>query len=92
MSKSYLIGNRARLTCQFTNAAGTPTAPSSVSISVRRPDGSRLTPTALSGTTTGEYYAEIDLTMAGTWYYRFEASGTLIAAAESQLIVKASAL
>jgi len=91
---SYDIGDRLRVTCTFTNTAGTATDPTTVAITVREPDTTETTYTWAAGQVTrsaaGVFYYEIDFDAAGTWVVYWKATGTVVAASEKQYYVHAS--
>jgi uncharacterized protein YfaS (alpha-2-macroglobulin family) len=59
----------------FRDAQGNPSDPASVTLTVRRPDGSMFAP-AVTRTGTGQYTATVDLDQAGTWRYEWQTTGT----------------
>jgi hypothetical protein len=86
----YVIGNRARLLCQFTDKDGAAIAPTTVTLKVRNPAGTVQTVTADSTITLGEYVGEFDLDAVGIWFYRWTGAGNVAVAAEGKLTVQAS--
>lgn len=88
------IGDQPVTTGTFTNAAGVPTAPTAVTVIVRKPDGTETpytTPNAaisLGATTTFTFPAALD--QAGEWVVRMKATGGLITAGEDTFIVRPS--
>ena len=92
---TYHIQSRVKLTGAFTNASGTPTDPSSVTLKVRRPDGSVTTVTGVGGglanPIVGTWTYDITLDQEGKWYYRYEGTAGLIAAGEASFTVPDSA-
>lgn len=85
---TYDIGDEVRLSVAFTDAAGAAADPTTVTCTVRKPDGSTLTPTATSTGSTGAYRADIQPDQTGNWYYRFAGTGALVAAEEGQFYVR----
>lgn len=67
------IGQRVRLTLQFT-ANGTLTDPSTVTCTVKAPDGTTSTPTATSSS-TGVYVVEFVVDQGGRYQVRAVGSG-----------------
>lgn len=86
----YVIGNRARLTCRFADAAGAAIAPTTVTLKVKKPGGTAQAVTADATVTPGEYAGEVDLDTVGEWYYRWTGTGNVLVAAEGKLTVQAS--
>lgn len=89
----YDIGDLAKVSAAFTNAAGAAIDPTVVKLTVKKPDGTLTTYTYGVGDTivkdsTGNYHANIDLTLAGTWRYRWFSTGTGQAAEEDDLFVQ----
>lgn len=39
---------------------------------------------------TGNYHVDVDLTIAGQWFYRFEGAGAVVAADEVAITAKAT--
>jgi len=63
--------------------------PSAVAIKLIGPDGTKSTlPATRDG--VGQYHAEIEVSSAGLYRYRIEASGALVAATEGSFIVEES--
>lgn len=86
---AYDVGDTVRLTATFTDASDVDANPTTVTVSVRAPDGMTTTPTATQDS-TGIWYYDLTLSQAGTWRYRFAGTGALVAAAEGQLFARAS--
>lgn len=86
---AYDIGDTVRLTATFTNESAANADPTTVTVSIRAPDGTVTTPTATQSS-TGVYYCDLAVTMAGVWRYRFAGTGALVAAGEGQLFVRES--
>lgn len=82
MANSYDIGDVARLstTTVFTDAdTGDPFDPDKVIFKYKPPNGATVTrtypddnPATITKNDVGDYYTDIALTVAGTWYYRIE--------------------
>lgn len=87
MAATYDIGDRVRITASFVNSAGTPTNPTAVTVTVRKPDGQTVSPTA-SSSVTGTWEADVDPDQHGNWFYRFAGTGALVVAEESQFYVR----
>jgi hypothetical protein len=98
------IGNHAASGAgAFASAAGVPTDPTAVTLTVERPDGTTVVyawPTPGAGqlaltkeaAQTGRFYADVTLTLAGRWVYKLAGTGAVTAAAEGYLYVRRSLL
>lgn len=88
----YDIGDVARVTATFTDDAGTPADPSSVTATVRAPDATTTNYTVTAGQivkdSTGNYHLDIPCTLAGDYYYVFKGVGTIAAAEEGTFTVR----
>lgn len=77
----FVLGEAVRVSAEFRNAAGVVADPSAVLFKYRDPEGT-ITPlvygtdAALVKDSTGNYHVDIDANMAGTWNWRFYATGT----------------
>ena len=83
---TYDIGNLAALTGTFTNQQGAQADPSSVVMRYKKPNGTILTATPTKSS-AGIYSYLLALDIAGTYYFRFEGTGALVAAGDGSLIV-----
>lgn len=94
------VGNSSEATeaAAFASLAGAATDPTSVTLTVERPDGTLTvyawpTPGAgestLTRQATGRFYADITLDQEGLWSYRLVGTGAVAAAAEKRFIVRA---
>lgn len=77
MSGEYDIGDLAEVDLTLSDLDGDPTNATSITLKVRRPDGTVDTYTfgdggTISNPSTGVYTARINLTAAGRWDYRWE--------------------
>jgi hypothetical protein len=84
---SYDVGDKARVTATFGSGS---IDPSTVVAKVKNPLGQVTTYTygtdaALVRSSLGVYYIDVSLTVAGTWWVRFESTGTGQAAEEREL-------
>jgi len=91
----YQKGDLRRIGGTFTNAAGTPTDPTTITFKYTRPSGTTVTlvygtDAALMRTSAGVYYVDLDITEAGKWYYRFAGTGTVQEAEDGQFNVEPS--
>ena len=87
------VGNKIRLTCSFTNLAGTATDPTTVTFKIREPDGTITT--YIYGTdaevvksSTGVFYVEWILAQGGLTLYAFIGTGTVTARYEGSFFVE----
>ena len=86
---SYDAGNAVTLTATLTNAAGAFLTPSAVTLRVLDPLGNE-TDTLLSSLTvvsSGVYSFTLTAITAGIWSYRWESTGTVIAAKDVTFLV-----
>jgi hypothetical protein len=92
MASTYDKGDLLRLTGTFTNASGTATDPTTITLKIKAPGTALATYTyALSQVTkssTGVYYKDISLATVGRWFYRWEGTGTVEAAVEGWFEVR----
>jgi hypothetical protein len=82
----YRVGTRVRVTLTFSDLAGAPADPTTVTLKLLSPaDGTVTTYTSLTRESTGVYHQDIDTTgfAHGTWVYRGEGAGALVAVAEN---------
>ncbi len=85
------IGDLVRVTAYFTNSSDVATDPGVVTILVRDPSDNEAS-ISVTSTVTGTHWAEQSIDEAGTWYFRCKGTGTVEAAGERQLVIRASAL
>lgn len=87
MSNVFAVGQRVRVSVAFADSAGTATDPTAVVLKYMNPRAEITTKTyALAEVTkdsTGNYHYDIDLDIAGKWWYRFNGTGALVAANEA---------
>jgi len=88
------IGDQVRSTVTFT-LDGVSTDPTTIVRKIKDPAGTETTVTVPDASVTkasdGVYYSDIVATMAGTYYVRWNGTGTVVAAAESSFVVRQSA-
>ena len=89
----YDVGDVVRMRASFTNSAGTAVDPSSVSFQYRPPIDVTTslaydTDAALVKSSTGVYYADINVSSSGVWKYRWNGAGSNAAAAEGVFEVR----
>jgi hypothetical protein len=94
MLTQYDQGDSVTLTCTFTNSAGTNTDPTEVILRVKDASGNvdvyTYTLAEITQSATGIYTKAITLDESGDWFYRWEATGDVIAAVEGAIYVKTS--
>lgn len=89
---AYAIGNLVRCTAEFRDPTGLDALvdPSTVTFKLKTPTGTATTSTPTHDS-TGRYHADVNVTEAGTWSYRFESTGTYQAAQEGTFYVEQGA-
>lgn len=92
---TYDLGDKVRISGQFTDADGTAFDPAAVFVKVKDPSGNVGTYTygedeELIKDAAGSYHLDVDADEAGTWHWQMTATGTGQAAAEDAFYVKAS--
>lgn len=95
MSDNYLPGDVARISVRVADITGIAADPGSVTLKVRPPLGA-VAAYAYGGSVvvvrdaTGRYHADIELTDAGVWAYRWELTTPNAGAAEGVIRVDKS--
>lgn len=94
MANVYAKDSLVRVSSEFT-VADTDTDPTTVKCMYKNPNNTVTTLTygtdnALVRDATGKYHVDIPATIAGNWWYRFEASGSVTAANEAEFVVSLS--
>jgi hypothetical protein len=93
MANIYDIGDKVRISCAFTSA-GVATDPTAIVCKVKKPDGTITTATyalsQVSKASTGNYYYDFTIDQVGSHWYRFAGTGTVVAAAEGEFLVRKS--
>ena len=83
----------------FSNLAGTPTNPTAVVLTIKKPDLETLLvygwPSAgadgvLTNESPGRFYFDVALDQSGNWDWRLEGTGTVMAASEGRITVRRS--
>lgn len=92
---TYDLGDEIRVSAEFLDSDGDAFDPTTVLFAVRKPGGKLVQYTygvhgELVKDSTGNYHVDVDGDLAGTWFYRFYATGTGKSAQDGQFIVKAS--
>lgn len=90
MTGTIYVQTRVGLYVTFRNRDGALADPTTVVCKVLSPAGATTTPTVTQDG-TGLYHTEVTLTEEGTWSYRFEGTGTVVAAFEENIRVADSA-
>src|SRR4249920_2553915 len=85
---SYDLSDAYRLVYTLTDAVGTPTN-ATVVCTVTKPDGTADIPT-VTNPSVGTYVAVGSCSLAGTWLYKFTATGVLTDSEPSQFYVTAA--
>jgi hypothetical protein len=76
---AYDVGDLVRLTVTYTNSAGSAVDPSTVTLAVKSSAGTTAYTYAAGSITkssTGVYYKDVMLTVAGQWDYTWTSTGT----------------
>lgn len=85
------VGDVVRVQSAFT-VSGTATDPTTVTLSVKEPDGTVTSYTyaaaEITKSTTGVYYKDISIDASGTWSYRWVGTGAVATAEEGQFLVR----
>lgn len=81
MANVYKIGKTVKMTAVFRNAARQVADPTTVTLIVKKPDGTETTYTYALGTvtkeSTGVYSKSITTDAEGTWQYYFQGTGAV---------------
>lgn len=81
------IGDQVTISVSVYNAAGTLADPTTVTLTVRKPDGTLTTP-LVTKNSTGVYHADVFPDINGTWYYRWVGGGSMVVAEEGLFAVR----
>lgn len=84
----YDIGDLVRVRAVF-SIGGVGTNPTAAAVTVKSPSGVVTNPAAASDG-AGSYHADVNVTEAGEWFYRFSGTGAAQAAAEGSFFVRKS--
>ena len=95
MSDTYIPGEVARLLLTATDAAGAVADPGALRLKVKPPTGALATYTFGGGAeivkdAVGRYHADVLLTAAGLWIYRWELDAPNAGACEGAITVQKS--
>jgi uncharacterized protein YfaS (alpha-2-macroglobulin family) len=85
----YEMGDTVRLKTSIT-VDDVLTNPTTITLKVRKPDGTITTETPVQDGVTGKYRFDIVVNQHGTWSYRFEGTGPAAGVGERSFIVKHS--
>ncbi len=78
---SYTLGQLVHLTAAF-KIAGTPTDPTTVTLTIKDPAGAITTPAAVKDS-VGNYHFDQNATLAGTYWYTWVGSGACQASGQA---------
>jgi hypothetical protein len=84
---SFDIGDEVLLTWPLTDTDGTPQDATTVVLTVTAPDGTISTPT-VAHPSTGTYTATVTPDSAGMWGFRWQATGSGVAAEDGAFLVR----
>lgn len=87
---TYTSGDLVRCSAAFTDAAGAPVNPTTVTGFTKTPAGI-ISPQSVTHDSLGNYHFDVSVSESGTWYYRLVGTGAAQAAAEGRFIVAESA-
>jgi hypothetical protein len=90
-------GDLVRLTGSLATAAGVVVDPTTLTVTIKAPNGTKTEYTYGDDaypvrSAAGVYYVEVTPDQVGDWYYKFQSSGTGQAADEGMFRVRASAI
>lgn len=95
----YQDGTRVRVFGQFKDFNGTPTLPTSVSITVKKPDGTTVSPSVITDVHpktgdpgVGYAYADVLADQGGRYFARIVGTGGIDAADEGSFQVRSTDL
>lgn len=86
---SFIVGKRVTVRCVFRDQNGVSADPTTVQVTVKRPNGVVTTYNTADITRTGvgTYERAVDLDVAGRWRLRVSSTGTVMAVYEDALDV-----
>lgn len=83
MPNTYSIGDLIQLTATFTTVAtGANINPTTVTFTIRKPDGTQTSP-SVTNPSTGVYQTQVSIDQPGTWRWRAVGTGAAQAAMDS---------
>jgi hypothetical protein len=87
MTNIYDRGDVVRLSANFTDMSDNAADPDSVTLRVKQPDATVTVYVYPGGDIvkdgTGQYHYDLPIADSGDWYYRYEGTGAVQAAAEN---------
>lgn len=93
MANIYDVGDKVRISCAFTSG-GVAIDPTTIVCKVKEPDLTLTTATyalaQIVKDSAGVYHYDFTIDQAGSHWYRFEGTGTVVAAAEDEFLVRKS--
>lgn len=94
MANVYAKDSLVRVSSEFT-VSSVDTDPTTVKCFYKDPNNVVTTlvygtDAALVKDSTGKYHVDIQASIAGNWWYRFEATGSVVAANEAEFVISLS--
>lgn len=95
-ANQYDVGDRVRVSAVFRDLTGAVADPTTIVVMYRDPSGNVTTKTYVSDPevvrdSLGGFHLDIDVDEAGTWTYRVEGAGAVVAAGETTFVAKSTA-
>lgn len=92
MATLYDIGDQPTVTATIKNAAGTLADPTTVAVKYRDPAGTQTTGSNATSSATGVFTWTFPSTLdqSGVWRVKFFATGAVVAAEETTVVVKST--
>ncbi len=84
---AYNFGASVRLSAEFSNASGTLTDPTIITLKTEDPSGIEDTYTDAVKDSTGLYHRDITVSKAGIWHWRWIAEGAVSQVDEGEFSV-----
>lgn len=84
------VGDRVTVSTEFTTSTGAAADPTTVTVYVLSPSGVLATYLSPSNPSVGTWTQDVDMTEGGTWRFRVEGAGALVAVEEASEIVRES--
>jgi hypothetical protein len=91
---TYDIGDRVRLAATFQDLNSNLADPTTITLTIKKPNqpavvyAYALSPALLIRDSVGRYHVDLDLHIAGTWKYKWNGGGAIIAAEEGRIFVR----
>ena len=86
MPGSYSLNDIVQMTATFTNLSGANVDPTTVTVTVKKPNGVEVTP-SVTHAGTGVYTAQVTVDTPGTWLWRAYGTGAAQAQQDGMFIV-----